>query len=211
MSVLTPDIRRKIEACGFSAHQIEQLTRYEALIRKWQKAINLISPATLPHIWERHILDSAQLWPIIRDLNEKSGQVTAPEIVDLGSGGGLPGLVLAVAGAKVTMVESDLRKCIFLRETAREIGLNDVTVITERIEKLDNVSAPIVTARALASLEQLVTWSKPYAQQGGHMVFLKGANLDDEMKPLDKAMQNKAIFQNSITDSDARIVVLEAA
>lgn len=194
-------IKSQLVTLGFNDAQIALLARYEALIVQWQKAINLVSPSTLNDIPRRHILDSAQLWPVIQKLQPEN-----PTLIDLGSGGGLPGIVLAIAGADVTMVESDQRKCIFLRETARELGLKNVTVITERIEKVSAVSAPIITARALASLSQLVEWARPLVQENGHMVFLKGQDWKSELQALEGSYTSETI--PSITDKDARIVVL---
>src|SRR5690606_25288873 len=85
-------IARKLEKMGFTTSQITRLGQYEGLIQQWQKAINLVSPSTLSETWERHILDSAQMWPVIRDLGLET------KVIDLGSGGGLPGIVLGVAG-----------------------------------------------------------------------------------------------------------------
>lgn len=195
-------MRKAFLDLGFTPEQYGKLEKYAALIKQWQKAINLVSPSTLPQLWERHLLDSAQMWPILKELSPN------PEIIDLGSGGGLPGIVLAIAGAKVTMIESDTRKCIFLRETARELGLTDVTVITDRIEKPQTVTAPIITARALASLKQLVEWSQPLLQENGHMVFMKGADATSELSELDEEFQKKARLVDSITGENAKIVIL---
>jgi 16S rRNA (guanine527-N7)-methyltransferase len=191
-----------IDQCAFTKAQVQQLHAYGLLIEQWQKAINLVSPSTLPQLWERHLLDSAQLWPVLKTLQDN------PVIVDLGSGGGLPGIVMAIAGATVTMVESDTRKCIFLRETARELGLKNVTVITQRIEKTTGVKAPLVTARALASLKQLIEWSKPLLQENGHMVFLKGEDAVSEIAELSPEYQGKARLIDSLTDPKAKIIIL---
>lgn len=200
------DVRQKLETCGLSEAQIEKCQAFEALIRQWQKAINLVSPSTLPHIIERHILDSAQLWPILTELTPNGQDV---KLIDLGSGGGLPGIVLAIAGAHVTMIESDTRKSIFLRETARELGLTHVTVINARIEQVtEPIQAPFVTARALASLKRLVDWAAPFLAPQGHMVFMKGVDVSNEMKYLEPDMHKRAVLHPSITDLLARIVVL---
>jgi len=193
-------IEKELVKFGFNECQIEQLSTYEALIKQWQKAINLVSPSTLNDVWGRHILDSAQLWPILREIN-------AP-VIDLGSGGGLPGIVLAIAGIKqITMVESDTRKCIFLREVSRETKLTNVNVITERIEKTSGINAPIITARALAPLKQLVEWSKPLLSPGGTMVFLKGQDWQKEIDELNDEYSVDTI--PSVTDPKARIVILK--
>ncbi len=193
---------RFMDQCGFTKAQVQQLHAYGLLIEQWQKAINLVSPTTIPHLWERHLLDSAQLWPILKKLQDN------PVLIDLGSGGGLPGIVMAIAGAQVTMIESDKRKCIFLKETARELGLKNVTVITERIEKAPAIKAPIITARALASLKQLVEWASPLLEEKGHMVFLKGEDVTSELAELSSELQAKAQLFDSLTDPKARIIIL---
>ena len=206
-STLSSKLRKAFASCGFSDEQIAMCQAYEAQLLQWQKAINLIAPSTMPHIMERHILDSAQLWPILRELTQADEQQV--KLVDLGSGGGLPGIVLAIAGAHVTMIESDTRKAIFLRETARTLGLANVNVINERIEQVkDKQQFPFVTARALASLDRLVVWAAPYLAPAGRMVFMKGADVSNEIKALSKDMQERVITRPSLTDANARIVVL---
>jgi 16S rRNA (guanine527-N7)-methyltransferase len=198
----SPRIVEKLLDCGFSQPQIHQLHVYGSLIHQWNKAINLVAPSTLPQLWERHLLDSAQLWKIIKDVNAN------PVITDLGSGGGLPGIVLAIAGATVTMIESDKRKCVFLREVSRETKLQDVTIINERIEKAAPPKADFVTARALAPLGQLIEWAKPLLNENGRMLFLKGADVQSEINALPLEIKQKIQLFPSLTDKDARIVLL---
>lgn len=201
MEPVPKKIAKDLGKMGFSPAQTAQLAAYEALIRQWQKAINLISPSTLPQLWERHLLDSAQMWPALQGLG------LPLKVVDLGSGGGLPGIVLGIADVEqITMVESDTRKGIFLRETAREIGLTNVTVRTERIEKTTALQAPIVTARALASLEQLAAWSEPLLAPGGAMVFMKGQDWQAELDALKGRYDYQVI--DSITENKAKIIIL---
>src|SRR5262249_36211932 len=150
-----------------------KLKKYVDLIRQWNKAINLVAPSTLDDIWNRHILDSVQLF----------AHIGRGPVIDLGSGGGLPGLVLAMLGAaqniQVTLIESDTRKCVFLAEAARTVGLEvsrgtqrlelgstqaqrgSVCIINDRIESVAGVTAPVITARALAPLKTLVEWASP--------------------------------------------------
>ena len=199
---MTPELKQQFQTLGFTNAAMAKLERYAALITQWNKAINLVAPSTLPHLWERHLLDSAQLWPIIHESDDTT-------LVDLGSGGGLPALVLAMAGAKhVTMVESDTRKCVFLREVSRETNLTNVTIINERIEKTQGIESPIITARALASLAQLVEWSLPLLKPNGKMVFLKGADVEQEISALPLEYQGKITLKQSVTASDARIVTI---
>lgn len=207
---MTNDIKQRLAFCGASAEAMTKLQKYVELIQQWNKAINLISPSTLGSIWERHILDSAQLWPII-----SQHSATSTRIIDLGSGGGLPALVLAMMGADhVTMVESDRRKCIFLQEVSRETCLTNVTIINERIESVSGIKAPVVTARALASLLQLASWAAPFVEEKGVMVFPKGQDWHDEVGGLTEHFDDDFVgridrFQ-SITDDSARIVLIHS-
>lgn len=213
---MTQTIRQQLTLSGVSNQVYEKLKFYVDLIIQWNKAINLVSPSTLPQIWERHILDSAQLYPIIFEQSKilyPRSDKSSTKIIDLGSGGGLPGLVLAIMGADhVTMIESDQRKCVFLREVSREIGLTNVTVINERIEKVHGITAPIVTARALASLLELTSWAKPFVEENGIMVFPKGQDWQDEIAGLnehfDEDFVGKIDSFQSVTDTSAKVIVV---
>jgi 16S rRNA (guanine527-N7)-methyltransferase len=140
-------------------------------LARWNPAINLVSRTTIPVAWSRHVLDSLQLL----DLSPQD----ATHWVDLGSGGGFPGLVVAIAamdlrpGLRVTLVEADLRKATFLRETARVLSVS-VRVEATRIEALAPQNADIVSARALAPLPQLWTYAERHLAPTGVALFLKG-------------------------------------
>ena len=132
--------------CDVSRETLSRLRRYDALLRRWQKAINLVSADSLTDAWRRHFWDSAQLLPLI--------PAGTRSLLDVGSGAGFPGLVLAILGVEgVTLVESDGRKCAFLREVARETGTR-VTILADRLERLaDRIQPPdIITARAVVIL-----------------------------------------------------------
>ncbi len=196
-----------LDAAGFaqkvpvSRETVERLTLYLDLLRQWQKAINLVGASTLADPWRRHILDSAQL---IRHLPEDG--VT---LADLGSGAGLPGLVLAAMGIpEVHLVESDRRKAQFLREAARRMGLAGVTVHPVRIETL-SLAVDAVTARALAPLVQLVPMARPLLRAGGRLVLLKGRGVDAELTALGEAEKMRAELHPSLADPEGRVLVLE--
>lgn len=158
---------------GVSRETMERLTVYADLLVKWQARINLVGPETIPTLWHRHFLDSAQLFPLLPQAIHR--------VVDMGSGAGFPGLVLAVMGAPdVHLIESDARKCAFLREVARVTG-TAVTVHNTRIEKVPPLGADVVTARALAPLAQLLDWAAPHLLPHGHALFLKGRGHEDEL------------------------------
>ena len=146
-----------------------ELVIYETLLRKWQAKINLVGPSTLDQIWWRHFADSAQLLAFATD---------ARMWVDLGSGGGFPGLVLALllkktANAEVTLVESDSRKAAFLREVSRETSAPAV-VLNQRMEALDIIRPDVVTSRALAPVASLTGAIRPWLDQGTTGLFLAG-------------------------------------
>jgi len=156
-------------------------TRLEALVallKKWNSTINLVAPASLPDVWRRHVADSAQLFALRPE--------AARHWLDLGSGGGFPGLVIAILAAEfapelsIELVEADQRKCVFLQTAARELGL-DVTVTRGRIEELPPRQADVISARALAPLDRLCAYALRHLAPEGTCLFLKGADLDSEI------------------------------
>jgi len=158
---------------GVSRETLDRLTVYLDLLHRWQRAINLVGPATLADPWRRHILDSAQL------LTHLPAGTTS--LVDLGSGAGFPGMVLAVLGVPgVVLIESDRRKAQFLREVARATG-TEVTVRAERIENLAGWPADVVTARALAPLPRLLPLAERFLAADSVCLFLKGYNAEREL------------------------------
>lgn len=155
-----------------------RLKEYEKLLFKWNAKINLVSRSTLDNFWNRHVLDSAQF---LSSVGEKAGKW-----VDLGSGGGLPGLVVAILSDeiepvnKLFLVEADVRKAVFLKTVCRELGLK-VEVYNNRIEELPPMSANIVSARALAPLKTLCLYAKNHLEKDGVAVFAKGENWKAEL------------------------------
>jgi len=149
----------------------------EHLVR-WNAAINLVAKSTLPDAWERHVVDSAQLVPL--------APPTPRHWVDLGSGAGFPGLVVAVIfaelspGTRMTLIESDRRKATFLRETARVLGLK-VDVQAVRIEAAPPLIADVVSARALAALDKLIPMAARHLGSDGIALFQKGGRIDSEL------------------------------
>lgn len=157
---------------GLPAAISTRLSRYADLLLRWNNRINLVSPGDLEHLWQRHILDSLQLAPLL--------PAAPARIVDFGSGAGFPGLILAICtDHAVTLIESDNRKASFLREAARQTEAR-ATILATRIEQAD-VQADVVTARALASLTQLLEWAAPCLQPGGFCLFLKGRRVGEEL------------------------------
>jgi len=161
-------------ATGVSRETLERLEGYAALLVKWQKAINLVARDSLGDVWRRHMLDSAAIWPLI----PQNSRV----LVDLGSGAGFPGLVLAIMGVpEVHLVESDARKCAFLTEGARLFAPRPVKVHRGRIEEIEPFAADVVTARALADLNTLLGYASRFLKPEGACLFLKGRQAGDEL------------------------------
>lgn len=188
-----------------SRETLVRLQAYEELIRKWTRQINLVSPATLPDLWQRHIVDSAQLFA----LHPKDGL----RWVDIGSGAGLPGIVLAILArehaqdAHVTLVESDQRKAVFLHTAIRELGLN-ATVLAERIEAVSPLGADLLTARALSPLSQLLTHAERHLAPQGVALFPKGRTASDEIRAALANWRFRLEEYPSMTDADSRILRL---
>jgi 16S rRNA (guanine527-N7)-methyltransferase len=162
-----------------SRETIDQLALFKGLVEKWNHAINLVAKGQEAEIWSRHILDSAQLI--------QSMPVNAKKWCDLGSGGGFPGIVIAViakahfANVRVSLVESDKRKAVFLTQAARELGL-DVKVESCRIEELAPQEADVVSARALSSLSDLLALTQRHLKRDGTAIFPKGLSADREIE-----------------------------
>src|SRR5262249_46335936 len=162
------------EATGVSRETLGRLEGYAALLAKWQKAINLVAGDSLSDLWRRHMLDSAALLPLIPEGSRV--------LVDLGSGAGFPGLVLAILGVpEVHLVESDARKCAFLTEGARLFAPSSVRVHRGRIEDIEPIVADVVTARALADLDRLLGFAARFLRPDGVCLFLKGKSAADEL------------------------------
>ena len=207
-SVDNLDRQRGLSLTPVSRETEERLAVLVAELERWQRAKNLVSTATLGEVWTRHIADSLQLFE------------HAPEAsrwLDLGSGGGFPGLVLGIrlaeVGGHIDLVESNARKCAFLRHAARLTGAA-VTVHAARIEDampqfLNKVDA--VTARALAPLPLLLDWCKDLLRTGVIGVFPKGQHLDAELTEASKYWKIQASTFPSVTDSAARILVIRNA
>ncbi|HLY90767.1 MAG TPA: 16S rRNA (guanine(527)-N(7))-methyltransferase RsmG [Acetobacteraceae bacterium] len=151
----------------------ETLDRFATLLLRWNRTVNLISANDEPLLWDRHIGDSLQLVPLL---------VPPPDrAIDLGSGAGFPGLILAIAtGIPFDLIEADKRKAAFLREAARITGA-PVQVHTVRIEAARVAPAPLVTARALAPLPRLLSLAAPLLTPDGTCLFLKGTNARTEL------------------------------
>jgi len=198
------------ERFAVSRETLARLQTYEALLKHWQKTINLVAPSTLDDVWGRHFADSAQLLAL--------APPAARTWLDLGSGAGFPGLVVAILLAErgqghATLIESDTRKAAFLREVARKTSVA-VDIWPERIEKgatqAKLATFDVITARALAPLPRLLDLAAPYFSAHTLGLFLKGREAPTEVEAAQKRWNFTVALPPSLTDSDGRIVVIRA-
>lgn len=205
---LASDRARALKLTPVSRETVERLDAFVELFLRWQRAVQLVANSTLPQLWTRHIADSLQLLDL------------APHAkiwADLGSGGGFPGLAVAIAlkekpGAKVHLIESDQRKAAFLREAVRVLDLPAMI----HVKRIEEVAEPIpdlevVTARALAPMPELLEIAHPFLKDGAKGLFMKGANVDNELTDATKSWSIKSTIVPSKTDSEGRIVIVEQA
>ena len=179
----------------------EKLDCYVQLLIKWQARINLISSKTLPKIWHRHILDSAQLVSYLPK--------TPSVILDMGSGAGLPGVILAILTRhQLHLVESDSRKIAFMRNALRETGTSAI-LHEQRMETVPALRPDIITARALAPLSQLITLASGKHHEEIEYLFLKGREAKQELTALPACPKMEAECLPSMTDSQASIIRLK--
>lgn len=194
-----------------SRETLGRLALYADLVARWQPAVNLVAPATLPDIWHRHMADSAQLLRLV--------PAEARTFADLGSGGGFPGLVLAIliageqriADPRFFMVESDTRKAAFLREAARQCAVS-VDILSTRIERHETQArigqVDVVTARALAPLSRLLALAAPLFGPHSVGLFPKGRGADDEVRAALEDFAFDVVLEPSMTDTQGAIAVI---
>lgn len=194
-------------ATHVSRETMERLAQYESLLIKWQRSINLVAKSTLDSLWQRHMLDSAQLANL--------GPESALCWIDLGSGGGFPGLVVAILlrdrpDFEMHLVESDQRKSIFMREVIRATGA-PAEVHTRRIEAFaqeTDLKPDIVSARALAPLERIIEWAQPLFGPETTGLFLKGQGLEDELTSARKGWIFEETVIPSLSDPSGSVLQL---
>ena len=191
-----------------SRETYKKLCLFHETLIKWQNSINLISNSSIKNIWERHFLDSAQLYTFIRGVDGN--------IMDFGSGAGFPGMVLAIMGKKnIHLVESDYKKCVFLKEIAM-LTETDITIHNCKIEDLGFINVDLITSRALAPLTKLITYVEIFINKSlekkiifPKLLFLKGKSYYTEVL---EASKNKKIFLKeypSITDRQGKILYIK--
>ncbi|MGE0766986.1 MAG: 16S rRNA (guanine(527)-N(7))-methyltransferase RsmG [Hyphomicrobiaceae bacterium] len=204
------------DAFGASPAALDRLKTYAETLALWQKTINLVSPATLPDVWHRHFADSAQLLALAPESIESW--------IDLGSGAGLPGLVVAILlgdrpspRPRLTLIESDQRKAAFMGEVVRKTDLTavlSVDILCTRIETAATrgmiESADIVSARALAPLDRLVELALPLLKPQGVCLFPKGRGVQVELESAKRSFVFSYELVPSRTDAEAGIIVMRA-
>lgn len=189
-----------------SRETLAKLQIYADTLTKWNPRINLVAKSTIGDLWERHIVDSLQIMKHIPSSTQ--------HIVDIGSGGGFPGLVLAIASHEldpkisVTMIESDQRKSAFLRTVLRETGVK-AEVITDRIESAPTQMCDVLTARALADLSALLGFAEQHLKPEGTAFFLKGKNWRAELQKAQETWQFDWREVTSETSSEAVLLVIK--
>ena len=208
--MLTPNLdadrAQALKLTPVSRETTERLDRFVDLLLQWQRRTNLIAASTIPKLWTRHIADSLQLIPLAKG---------ARHWIDLGSGGGFPGLVIAAAladapGAKIHLVESTAKKAAFLREAARHIDA-PAHVHAVRIEdfvKNFKGTPDAITARALAPLNVLLRLAEPLLKTGAQGLFLKGQDVEAELTEASKYWNIEAELVPSRTNSLSKVVVV---
>jgi 16S rRNA (guanine527-N7)-methyltransferase len=193
------------EVFQVSRETIHRLTRYADLLAHWRKSTNLVAASTVPGLWSRHFADSAQLLTLAQD---------ARLWLDLGSGAGFPGLVIAILEAgrpdfRMHLVESNRKKCAFLAEVARETNA-PVEIHAMRIEDLaksaHRLELDVVSARALAPLPRLFEFASPFFGQGTRGLFLKGEEAEAEIEAARERWDLTARLHPSLTSAKSHIV-----
>ncbi len=183
----------------------QDIEKYINILSVWQKHVNLISKNTIENIYERHILDSAQLFDLIPS--------DTKVLMDVGSGAGFPGIVLGILNKtlgfpvqQIILVESDTKKATFLQEINRQLNLH-IQVKNERIEKIDDIKADVITARAFAELEQILILCQKIVSRETILILPKGNTVEKEIK--NNKITCKISKLKSFTNSDSFILKVE--
>ena len=204
------DINSYDKFCKFqyvSRETYQKFIIFNETLIKWQKSINLVSNSSLKHIWTRHFLDSAQLYNFTKEVHGN--------ILDMGSGAGFPGIILAMMGNEnINVVESDQRKCTFMREVARLSNIN-LEIHNCRIEDLKFINPDLIISRALAPLKKLIEYVEIHIYKNNlstkkipNMLFLKGKLYNEELNELKKIRKFEFKVYPSITDEYGKIIFI---
>ena len=189
-----------------SRETFDRLKHFQTLVEKWTPKINLIAKGSVPDLWERHIVDSVQVWAFA----PKKWTCWA----DFGSGGGFPAILMSIVAAekspdaRFVLVESDQRKSAFLRTAIRELGLN-AKVISDRIEAVEPLAADVISARALASLDKLLEFSEMHRNSNTICLFQKGKTVDQEIIEAKRNWRFDYDLHPSITDPLSKLIEIK--
>ncbi len=183
-----------------SCEQRDQLDRYADFLATWNERFNLVAASTLPDLWERHFLDSAQLLAFMPP--------AARTVLDMGSGAGFPGLVIAILDPEraVHLVEATGKKTAFLRHVTEELGLRNTHLHAQRLEDIKDLKADIITARALKPLPELLGLAQPFMRIGSIGLFLKGQKADLELTEAQKCWTFTCQKQQSLSDPSGSVL-----
>ena len=195
-----------LKTYNVSRETIEKLKTYEKLVLEWNNKFNLVSKSSIPYIWERHIEDSLQLCGFIT----QSDKI----VYDFGSGAGFPGVVIAIVAQelypdlKVSLIESIGKKANFLKVVNDELLLN-MDIYNDRIEKLNLTKADVITSRAMASLDKLLEYSKPFCSNKTRLLFLKGEKWQEEVREAEKKWRFDFTTKQSQTSDRGCVLQIE--
>ena len=198
-------MKKFIENFSVSHETICQLKTYLSLLQEWQTKFNLVSKSSLEDAWNRHFLDSMQLFKYIPK--------TKKTLVDFGSGAGFPGMVLAIMAKentpylKVTLVESIKKKTMYLNEVAK-VTSTPVTIINDRIENLKKLQFDVITSRAMTSLTDLLQYSYPFCHKDSVCIFPKGKNYALELSEAHKNWHFKCHIEPNEMSEEGRILII---
>ena len=201
---MTEDKAIKYLLGNVSRETFEKFETVQQQLIQWSKRFNLVAPSSLPQFWVRHVLDSVQLYGL--------APKAAKNWLDLGSGAGFPGIILAIMitqrpGAKMTLIEANGKKASFLRHLAREVGA-PVQVLQQRIEAVEPFTTEVITARALSSLSDLLEYSLPFCDKNTLLVLPKGKQVEAELSAAQNNWKLQFSSHSSITDKDASVLCI---
>lgn len=194
-----------MEKYNVSRETFEKLKTYECLLKEWQTKFNLVSNSTLENAWERHFLDSVQLFKLIPQ--------TAKTLMDFGSGAGFPGMVIAIMAnaktpyLKVSLVESTTKKTLYLKEVKKQVGV-EVEIINERIEKIKPHIVDVITSRAMTSLDALLKYALPFCGKKTVCIFPKGKKYAEELQEAQKKWSFSCQIVDSEQSDEGKILVI---
>lgn len=194
-----------LDKYNVSHETIEQLKLYLSLLTEWQTKFNLVSNSSLEDAWNRHFLDSAQLFQYVPQ--------SAKTLIDFGSGAGFPGMVLAIIAKektpylKISLVESIKKKTMYLNEVAKQTNTN-VIIINDRIENLKKTKYDVITSRAMTALKDLLNYAEPFCHKDTTCIFPKGKNYATELSEAHKLWRFKCHIESNEMSDEGKILVI---